>query len=352
MFRLAEWPRGTHTHGTMGILQDDCSRFNSTLSGSLTEKNGTSHILSGNATAALYLFIVCIGVPANLLVLVVCLLKPFKSNVTSVYIGNLAGADVLLLSILPFFALEKLWSSWIFGRSWCKFCSFVTMHSFYTSVFSLAALSVDRYIAVVWPISAPRWRTITRARIVAVALWLFAAFPSIPPHILEVDEYLYSFVKSILGFILPVLFIGIISSMIVYKLMHQRRKVPTRTSVPRYRRSLYLLITVVVVFVICWMPFHLLAIIHSVCDHFCFLPLSACGRIFLRNRELATFLAYSNSCINPILYAFVGPNFRKSLNRLLRRSCSCLLTGKNCQKVNITYSSLTYKYSNMAIPLK
>uniref|UniRef100_UPI00358E9B07 mu-type opioid receptor-like n=1 Tax=Myxine glutinosa TaxID=7769 RepID=UPI00358E9B07 len=340
----------------MGSQDGECPKFILTSSSNLTEKPGASLLLSGNATAALYLFIVSLGVPANAVVLVACLLNPFRRNVTSVYIGNLAGADILLLCILPFFAFEKVWESWTFGRLWCKCCSFVTMHSFYTSVFSLSALSVDRYIAVVWPFAAPRWRTITRARVVAVSLWVFAAFPSIPPHVLEVDEYrysnngskstcssdlfgrenlpVYSFVKSILGFILPVLFIGIMSSMIIQKLLQQRSNVHTQTSVTRYRRSLYILITIVIVFVICWLPFHLLAIIHSVCDHYCFLPLSLCSKIFLQYRELAIFMAYSNSCINPILYAFVSPNFRKSLKCLLGRHCSCLLTRKTCQNLN------------------
>uniref|UniRef100_UPI00358F7D2B type-1 angiotensin II receptor A-like n=1 Tax=Myxine glutinosa TaxID=7769 RepID=UPI00358F7D2B len=241
-------------------------------------------VLSNNATFGLFLFMIIVGVPANAFVLAVSLLDPFKRSVSSVYIGSLACADLLLLSMLPFWASEVVLRDWRLGSALCHFCSFCDLYSFFTSVFSLTVISVDRYVAVVWPIAALRWRTTTRARVVAVAVWLFAGLPTM-----------------------------------LTKFYH-------RTI---YDASVYH------IFVLPRMPLFL-GYIHSFIHSFISSNSSATYwyHLYVKYAYPTLCLGYLNSCINPFLYAFVGRHFRKSFKSLQQKHCPCRINGNTSQNTS------------------
>ena len=311
-------------------------------------------LLSRKATAVLFICMTVVGVPANALVVVVSLLNPFKRSVSSVYIGNLACADLLILSILPVWVCVITWRSWHLGRVLCYICSFCDQYTFYISVFSLIVISVDRYIAVVWPFAALRLRTTSWARVVALAVWLVAALPTLFAHFYMNIIYLSNDNKTIcyrymlfenvppasvfavFGFILPLLFIGIITTITAYNLMC-RRSMSNQSSISKHRRSLCLLVTIVVLFFICWFPFHFLMFTGTLIRNGTTFSTSTrkwFNDFFYRHIYVALCLTYLNSCINPFLYAFVGHHFREGFKRLRQRHCACLIKGNTSQNTS------------------
>lgn len=67
---------------------------------------------------------------------------------------------------------------------------------------------------------------------------------------------------------------------------------------------------VVAVFVLCWLPFY----IFNVTSVTSFIhPTSAIKSTF----DFVVVLGYANSCANPILYAFLSENFKKSFQNVL-----------------------------------
>ena len=68
---------------------------------------------------------------------------------------------------------------------------------------------------------------------------------------------------------------------------------------------------IVVVFVLCWLPFFILNVVNLV---FILPENSLMAGVYF----FVVTLTYVNSCANPLLYGFVGNNFRRNLLRLLR----------------------------------
>ncbi|ETE56604.1 Somatostatin receptor type 1, partial [Ophiophagus hannah] len=88
---------------------------------------------------------------------------------TNIYILNLAIADELLMLSVPFLVTSTLLHHWPFGSLLCRLVLSVDAVNMFTSIYCLTVLSVDRYIAVVHPIKASRYRRPTVAKMVNLA---------------------------------------------------------------------------------------------------------------------------------------------------------------------------------------
>ena len=81
---------------------------------------------------------------------------------------------------------------------------------------------------------------------------------------------------------------------------------------------------VVTAFLICWMPHHIIAM----WVEFGMFPLNDASFAF---RIISHCLAYGNSCVNPILYAFLSENFRKACRQVF--TCHFLYPPPPVEKV-------------------
>ena len=90
-----------------------------------------------------------IGMFANALVICVLLLnKGSLKAPPGIYVFHLAFADSLLLISLPFAADNRLRGYWKFGRLACKLMESMKLINFFSSIFLLTLMAVDRYLAV------------------------------------------------------------------------------------------------------------------------------------------------------------------------------------------------------------
>ncbi|XP_066293078.1 5-hydroxytryptamine receptor 1A-like [Branchiostoma lanceolatum] len=64
------------------------------------------------------------------------------------------------------------------------------------------------------------------------------------------------------------------------------------------------------VFIVCWLPFFLVALIEPFCAGCSISPLA---------RSVITWLGYANSAMNPVLYGFVNKDFQKAFQKIFRR---------------------------------
>jgi hypothetical protein len=72
-----------------------------------------------------------------------------------------------------------------------------------------------------------------------------------------------------------------------------------------------MVIVVVVIFAACWMPLQIIFVLQY------FGSPDDDSPVYVVAKVVASCLAYMNSCVNPILYAFLSDNFRKGFWRLL-----------------------------------
>ncbi|XP_070543237.1 somatostatin receptor type 2-like [Ptychodera flava] len=269
------------------------------------------------------------GIIGNLLVILVLLRYSSMKTLPNIYILNLATADFLFMLTIPFVAYQFVTEKWIFGYVMCKFVmSFDGMNQF-TGVFLLTAMSLDRYMAFSYPIKSLLVRTLRNTRIICILMWVLSGVVCLPLWIYSgmlIDQYtnatvctltwtesvhstfiLYAFT---LGYVIPLLIISTCYISIIRLISKNKQPGEPGLSKRGSRRVAVLVIMAVLTFAFCWLPFYVMQI------KFAFFP-----GPYTKAAAIATLvsmcLSYSNSALNPIVYTFVGRNFKESIGRLV-----------------------------------
>ncbi|CAL8299960.1 unnamed protein product [Lota lota] len=285
-------------------------------------------------TVVIYLLTVVLGLSGNSLVIWVAGFK-LKPNVTNVWLVNLAVADLIFCLSRVLSLVKKLrYRDWPFGVFFCKFNGFFKYTNMFCSVFLLAVISLDRAVCVWRPVFTRQHRSVGAARVVAAAVWAAAMAFSAPYFAyrqvylgkrnetkcsLEVKEAaagdnaaklaLYS-IRFLCGFLLPfmVIFVCYILAGVGIRRMRLSGK----------SRTLRILASLVVAFFLCWAPYHCLLLAKMVNGKTLALDISL---------TLAKGLAYFNSCVNPLLYFFMGVGVRGCVRQSLAAACVRGLAG-------------------------
>ncbi|XP_023684374.1 delta-type opioid receptor-like isoform X2 [Paramormyrops kingsleyae] len=243
---------------------------------------------------------------------------------TNIYIFNLAVADALVTTTMPFQSTDYLLDSWPFGEVVCKVFISIDYYNMFTSIFTLTMMSVDRYIAVCHPVKALDFRTPAKAKIINVCIWVLSSVAGVPALILGStqsnngttecalqfpDPYLYwDTVMRVcvfaVGFVLPVFIISACYSLMVLRLRSVRLPSGSRDGDRGLRRITRLVMVLVAAFVVCWTPIHI------------FILVRALGSVPDSPHVTAAYffcvaLGYGNSSLNPVLYAFLDENFKR-----------------------------------------
>ncbi|XP_028912565.1 galanin receptor type 2 [Ornithorhynchus anatinus] len=285
---------------------------------------------------ALFALIFVVGTVGNALVLAVLLRGGQLASTTNLFIFNLGVADLgFIVCCVPFQATVYTLDGWVFGSLVCKAVHFLIFLTMYASSFTLATVSLDRYLAIRYPLHSRRLRTPRNALAAIGLIWGLALAFSGPylgyyrqtrlanltvchpgwsaPHRRALD--LCTFVFS---YLLPVLVLGGAYARTLRYLWSAVDPVAGPSEANRAKRKVTrVIIIVAMLFCLCWLPHH--ALLLSVWfGHF---PLTRATYIL---RILSHLLSYANSCVNPIVYALVSKHFRKGF----RRICVGLLPGR------------------------
>lgn len=119
-----------------------------------TENDELSSAYFQAAVHFLYISIICIAFLGNGVVCHIVLSKPRMRTVTNLFIANLALGDILMtIFCVPFsfFSILVL-AYWPFGQVMCHLVNYSQAVSVLVSAYTLVAISIDRYIAIMWPL--------------------------------------------------------------------------------------------------------------------------------------------------------------------------------------------------------
>lgn len=239
-------------------------------------------------------------------------------TISCVWFFNLALAD-FLFSVTRIVPLLKnaFDNGWPFGSFLCKANSFIKYLNMFGSVFLLAAISIDRATCVAYPIWTKRHRDSRLAWVAAIGAWLLAIGTSSPFYLYrgikidksnktkcsfaldgnETAKLAIYMLRLICGFLAPFAVIVVCYGIIVVVLRRRRASL-------RSKKPFRVILVLVVTFFLCWAPYHI----------FLLLKLADVKGIGLSiGLPLSSFLAYLNSCVNPILYFFMGMDFHRKL---------------------------------------
>ncbi|KAJ8798887.1 hypothetical protein J1605_000044 [Eschrichtius robustus] len=292
-----------------------------------------------------YSIICFLGILGNGLVIIIATCK-MKKTVNTVWFLNLAVADFLFNVFLPVhITYAAMDYHWVFGTAMCKISNFLLIHNMYTSVFLLTVISFDRCISVLLPVWSQNHRSVRLAYMACMIIWVLAFFLSSPSLVFRDTAHLHgkiscfnnfslsatsssswpthpqadpvgfgrhmavTITRFLCGFLMPVLIITACYFTIVYKLRRNR--------LAKTKKPFKIIVTIIITFFLCWCPYHTLYLLEL---HHSAMP----GSVFSLGVPLATAIAIANSCMNPILYVFVGQDFKKFKVALFSRLVNAL----------------------------
>ncbi|XP_058836442.1 neuropeptide CCHamide-1 receptor [Topomyia yanbarensis] len=297
----------------------------------------------------LFAIIFVVGVLGNGTLIIVFLRHRAMRNVPNTYILSLALADLLLIvTTVPFTSIVYTLDSWPWGSLLCTSSEFIKDVSIGVSVFTLTALSGDRFFAIVDPLrkfhAHGGGRKATRMTIaIAVFIWVLAIVFAIPAivgtHIrtekVNKDvtiEFCYPFpgewgpeyargivlCKFLAYYAIPLCIIALFYVLIARHLIHSAKHVPGETQgtvrqVKARRKVAITVLAFVVIFGICFLPSHLFML------WFYYNPNSQeeYNQFWHVLRIVGFCLSFANSCANPVALYCVSGAFRKHFNRYL-----------------------------------
>ncbi|XP_062947577.1 B1 bradykinin receptor [Cynocephalus volans] len=279
------------------------------------------------------------GLLGNLFVLSVFLLPRRRLNVAEIYLANLAASDLVFVLGLPFWA-ENIWNqfNWPFGALLCRIVNGVIKANLFISIFLVVAISQDRYCALVHPMASRRQRRRRQAQATCVLIWVVGGLLSTPTFLLRSVKVLpdlnisacillfpheaWHFARmvelNVLGFLLPLAAIVFFNYHILASLRGRGEVGRTRCGGPKEGKTTALILMLVATFLVCWAPYHFFAFLEFL------LQVRAIGSCFWEDftdlgLQLANFFAFINSCLNPVIYVFVGRLFRTKVWELYKQ---------------------------------
>ncbi|XP_018614543.1 KISS1 receptor b [Scleropages formosus] len=283
-----------------------------------------------------FALIMLVGLLGNSLVIYVVTKHQQMKTVTNFYIANLATTDIIfLVCCVPFTATLYPLPSWVFGDFMCRLVNYIQQVTVQATCITLSAMSVDRCYVTVYPLQSLRHRTPRMAMGISLAIWIGSFGLSVPvamyqrletgywfgpqtyctesfPSVIHQQAFiLYTFVAV---YLLPLL---TICACYAFMLKRMGRPVvePTdnnyqvqlaeRSEAVRAKIS-KMVVVIVVLFTVCWGPIQFFILYQA------FHPNFRKSYALYKIKIWAHCMSYSNSSVNPVVYAFMGANFRKS----------------------------------------
>ncbi len=304
--------------------------------------------------AAIMTFITIIGLLGNASILFIILRHSKMRTTTNLLVANLAVGDFTYFILHPplhlyyFFTLD-----FPFGSALCKLTVFAQNASEGISVFTLTALSIERYYAIVRPMQLHTSRTPYRTIVITIVIWLLSlalASPtlemaesistwyqgksmcqSLPTH-MEKKAKIFKLFNFAINFAIPMLIITLFYSLTALQLMRSVRAPKSGVHAQcgeaqrKSRMKLALVVlSLVIGFAICWSPYY----VYEIWFEF------GLKKEFFSTPAMIKFawwrfpIQYASSCINPIILYTISSSYR---NYLYRHFCCCLQLLKKPQE--------------------
>lgn len=277
----------------------------------------------------IYSFVFTASLPLNLLAILVFIFKIGLANPTAIYMMNLAAADLLFVLLLPLkISYHFSGNDWGLGPFVCRLVTGGFYTYMYSSVLLMTCISVDRYLAVVYPIKSASWRGRRRAAGLCLVAWLLSICSALPLFLTQQSVYvtdlnittchdvlplsvlrtysLYYFPSLCILFVIPL----VVTTACYMKIISTLR---SASAVNPYgkRHAFFVAIIVLCVFLVCFAPTNIVLLIHSL--HFS--PGQSDTLYFVY--MLCVCLGSVSCCFDPLIYYYASSSFQNQLHHLL-----------------------------------
>lgn len=289
----------------------------------------------------LELLIAMFSVLGNVLVCWAVCLNSNLQSITNFFVVSLAVADIAVgVLAIPFaIVISTGFCSNFYG---CLFIACFVLVLTQSSIFSLLAIAIDRYIAIKIPLRYNSLVTGQRAQGIIAICWVLSiiigltpmmgwhklsesANSTCPPGLMKclfeevvVMEYMvyFNFFACVL---IPLLLMLAIYLCIFMAARHQLKLMEvkavhgekSRSTLQKEVQAAKSLAIIVGLFAVCWLPLHIINCFTLFCPQ--------CERPPLWIMYVAIILSHANSVINPFIYAYRIREFRQTFRKIIRR---------------------------------
>ncbi|XP_071008572.1 substance-P receptor-like [Oncorhynchus clarkii lewisi] len=294
--------------------------------------------------AIAYCSMVCVSVIGNLVVIWIILAHKRMRTVTNYFLVNLAFAEASMSAFNTVINFAySIHNEWYFGLGYCRFHNFFPIAAVFTSIYSMTAIALERYMAIIHPL---RQRlSSAETRVVIGGIWVLALLLAFPQYYYSATDQLpgrtvcyiqwpeytndttmdfkkmYSVSVVLLYYFLPLCIMGCAYMVVGSSLW--AGTIPG-DSTHRYREQLIakrkvvkMMIVVVCTFAVCWLPYH----IYFLLQQFHPDPMQLFEWRYIQQVYLAVlWLAMSSTMYNPIIYCCLNDRFRAGFQQVF---CWC-----------------------------
>lgn len=289
---------------------------------------------------AFYTVVCCVSVPINM-----CAVLAFARGIrpkkpAAIYMLNLALADLLFSLALPFkISYHFQGNDWRLGSFLCRAVTTSFYWNMYCSVLLIACISMDRLLAVVYPINSLTWRRPRNSVIACVVMWVLSFAGSVPLVVTDQTVYLeelnittchevqlsnnivwikiYFIILCCALFFVPLLITVASYTRVIWSLSRVPHGHPGSSH--RRTRAVVMAATVLVIFLLCFMPTNCLLLTH-------YLHLGDGVQGTHETDADGSYVAYLlflcvgslNCLLDPLVYYFGSSQCQRQLSKLLR----------------------------------
>ncbi|XP_017341805.1 chemokine XC receptor 1 [Ictalurus punctatus] len=276
--------------------------------------------------------VIVLSLLGNILVVVISVFCRNIRSPTNIFIINLALSDLLftvglLVTVgLPFRVYYEYSWGWTFGDAMCKVIHFTLSAGFYSSMVFLVLMSIQRYMAVVHPLS--RWKKGRYFTLVLVILWVVSVLGALPGsvHSVPISDseslLLYCTSNSNTVFVAvsyeeSIVFVCafLVMAFCYIRILQTIFKSPTN----RRHRTTGLAFFLVATFFICWAPYNIMNFLYVLIHHEIKF-ITQCEDLRLQYASyICQLLAFTRCCLNPVIYGLFGLKFHKTAREIFQR---------------------------------
>ncbi|KAG9332981.1 hypothetical protein JZ751_013936 [Albula glossodonta] len=308
----------------------------------ITDNNATNCTKNDDFKYTLYSsvfsLVFVVGLLTNMaaIYIFVCSLK--LRNETTTYMMNLVVSDLLFVLTLPFRIFYFINRDWPFGSTLCKLSVSLFYTNMYGSILFLTCISVDRFLAIVYPLRSVTIRTKRNAKLACLGIWALVLSGSLPTgFLLETTSLKNSnsstgpnycfenfsknqwkselskavvFIETV-GFLIPLLLNVACSIMVLRTLRHPQalsRGGNLKTKILR------MIVVHLLIFCFCFIPYNVNLVFYAMVRgkilKGCYLE-----TIARTINPITLCIAVTNCCFDPIVYYFTSETFQNSIRR-------------------------------------
>ncbi|KAM7399702.1 hypothetical protein PAMP_018950 [Pampus punctatissimus] len=264
------------------------------------------------AYALVFGSVMVLGLPLNAVSLWILIRRHSLKSSNAVFMVNLMISDLLLIISLPMRVYFYATGIWPLGSTACIWTQMLFRNNLRSSSIFITFISMDRLLAVVYPLRSRHLRTTVNAWKSVVLIWLFVLVLNIP-ETLSFSSYRKRFNESIcfnypqpqrhrsaLIYLQPVLVITLLTVNIVSTAMVSytlRRHLKESARVNNKVNVMLIFAMNLIMFTVCFLPVSFIGL---------FMPTTK-NHVFM----LFGCLASLNCCLDPLLYYFSFDAFWK-----------------------------------------